>query len=804
MIVCVFIYCFRLNLISSLIIWLFGTLSSLVHASMVVLHHFKIINPLQGSIDRTVKEMIKNDMVKDVKELEMFGSRLNERKVSLFRHKNNDSLWTRAFKTVHVENMKYLLSIDPDIDVNEQDSETRRTPMIYAAIQSNINAMKLLLNQPQIDVNHRDNDGCSALFYAVANEHLQMSQLLVDAGADINIHCYSSGETPLIMATKTRNKLMMKHLIESNVTEANMNHCDNNGYSALFYAVSNKRVTTVQLLIESGADINDVSRETGQTTLMTALLLNQNYKIASWLLQNGAKHGLDTSIKDKSGKTAWVYCWKTKDWDVIDMYTHYQYATKRNWDIKENGIKSDILWDIMKKQNVPLMKHLCKHRKEYGLDTSIKDGKGQTPWVHCWKTKNCDLMVEYINYHKNNKTDDWNTQELDCNKKYNALTWNFPNVLEAAELELQQQTTLFKSLINAFLDRADADGSNMIVWPIANIADFCMLTWLWNQLKCLKSESISHIRYFKIALEAIARLLHNIDHRQNNIDFVVINEINQLGWTYFFQPFNSGRCFTYFVESIVNPKNPIKIDDINQINNNGETVLIVFAKQRVTDANRESMQKKCDQVIFWLNHEYSISRGSVVKFINIKDKKCNVTAIVHGTYSKNYHFVRSILKIFAIGHNMDIQLIHDETLAAHMYKFNSAWITIIESKRVDLIRLAVAAMVSIREDDTRLNIINRETVDQGIVGITPLFWALNNQFYELLRLMLSTENVNLNPTIADHSGNTIWEYVAGLTNGQQAIDDNCRIDRIDIETLKLSIDKDEINVNRYGLRGNQA
>ena len=86
---------------------------------------------------------------------------------------------------------------------------------------------------------------------------------------------------------------------------------DNNGISALMYAVKNEHLEIFQLLVESGADVNVSDLGTGQTPLMIAFS-NKNDEIAVWMLQHGEKYGLDTSIKDKSDKTAWVYCWKIK------------------------------------------------------------------------------------------------------------------------------------------------------------------------------------------------------------------------------------------------------------------------------------------------------------------------------------------------------------------------------------------------------------------------------------------------------------------------------------------------------------
>ena len=273
MVVCAFIYFFHANTIDSTLIGVFMSLFLFVHLSIVVMHFCKIINPLQGSIDRTVTEMIKNDMVKDVKELEMFGSRVDERKISTFRHSNNESLWMRAFKCVNVENMKYLMNLGPSIDINQQDEQNGQSPIIYASIKNNTTAIKLLLNHPEINVNQCDNHGWNALFYAAKNNHLPNTQLLVEHGADINVIATDTGQTPIIYSAMINQIDIINWLVKQ--PHINVNHRDNDGCNALFYAVKNKNLQITELLTESGANVNAIVHESHQTPLIEATMQNR-------------------------------------------------------------------------------------------------------------------------------------------------------------------------------------------------------------------------------------------------------------------------------------------------------------------------------------------------------------------------------------------------------------------------------------------------------------------------------------------------------------------------------------------------
>ena len=112
-----------------------------------------------------------------------------------------------------LEIVQMLLNVK-GLDVNKKDSEGK-TPLMVA---KGVEFVKLLLGHRDINVNERDNNGSTAL-WLLANLHgpdeeeeeeeeeehradtLEIAQLLIDAGADVNIRG-ADGTTPLEAAEK--------------------------------------------------------------------------------------------------------------------------------------------------------------------------------------------------------------------------------------------------------------------------------------------------------------------------------------------------------------------------------------------------------------------------------------------------------------------------------------------------------------------------------------------------------------------------------------------------------------------------
>lgn len=161
---------------------------------------------------------------------------------------------------------------------------------------------------------------------AVAKNNLQMINLLLNYGANVNIPI-NYGETPLAKAVGRKNLPMVKFLLAHGadvkkdenalhaiiyqdnleMVELLISHgADIDGRTLLYTAVVNGDELTstneriVKLLLAHGADVNAQNKE-GNTPLYGALLTSQKNKknIVKLLLA----HGADINIKNRSGVT---------------------------------------------------------------------------------------------------------------------------------------------------------------------------------------------------------------------------------------------------------------------------------------------------------------------------------------------------------------------------------------------------------------------------------------------------------------------------------------------------------------------
>lgn len=131
-------------------------------------------------------------------------------------------------------------------------------------------------------VSYVSNENASALIFAVAGNHADVANLLIDAGSDVNIVTYKY-ETPLLIALFNSNFDLAESLIRHG---ANVNFKDNRGASPLHYAALHGLTDIADLLIYYEADIDSRTKD-NTTPLMTAIFAGNN-GIAELLAKNGA------------------------------------------------------------------------------------------------------------------------------------------------------------------------------------------------------------------------------------------------------------------------------------------------------------------------------------------------------------------------------------------------------------------------------------------------------------------------------------------------------------------------------------
>lgn len=100
------------------------------------------------------------------------------------------------------------------------------------------------------DVNAKNPYGGTAIMFASRAGHVEIAKLLLDAGADVNVHGNYAGTTALMWASQYESKEIVKLLIEAH---AEINAKNHQGQTALYFALENGNTEIVQILQNAGA-----------------------------------------------------------------------------------------------------------------------------------------------------------------------------------------------------------------------------------------------------------------------------------------------------------------------------------------------------------------------------------------------------------------------------------------------------------------------------------------------------------------------------------------------------------------------
>ena len=194
------------------------------------------------------------------------------------------------------------------------------TALICAAANNDHKSAELLI-KAGAEVNVKDNLGWSPLMYATDVKYgVKMVSFLLDNGADPNVR-NKGGDTPLITAVAANIIASVKLLIEKG---ADIHATDAKGRSALIIAVVNGNAEIVSFLLSKGAKLESVDQE-GKTPLMWAATKG-NLEIVKLLLAKGA----DITKTSKEGKTALNYAMANGHKEITTILTEKQKALEAN------------------------------------------------------------------------------------------------------------------------------------------------------------------------------------------------------------------------------------------------------------------------------------------------------------------------------------------------------------------------------------------------------------------------------------------------------------------------------------------
>jgi len=135
------------------------------------------------------------------------------------------------------------------------------------------------------------------LFIAIETGDLEIVQMLLDAGAKVNIRS-TSKETPLMRLDQDATRELVELLVRYG---AKVNVADEDGSTPLIHAMEYSTPEAARALIDAGADVNAANND-GETALMKAADRGDVDNVRALLFA-----GANINARDKEGDSAWKY-----------------------------------------------------------------------------------------------------------------------------------------------------------------------------------------------------------------------------------------------------------------------------------------------------------------------------------------------------------------------------------------------------------------------------------------------------------------------------------------------------------------
>ena len=221
--------------------------------------------------------------------------------------------------------VKILLE-HPDIEIDENNNEFKKTPLMKAATGAHYELIALLL-ESGADANIEDAQGKIAL------------AMLLDYGADLSVE-----HTKYYFKTM---KLLIEHTADVNV----MDKLERPG---IYVAARNNRPDVVLSFIEAGANVDArrVGRKDGGDTALITAATHGYLSVVTELLDAGAR---GVNAMDKNGNTALIYAARNGHTDIVKKLINKGANSNILNGLKRYKVKKEII-KIIKKTNSPFRK----------------------------------------------------------------------------------------------------------------------------------------------------------------------------------------------------------------------------------------------------------------------------------------------------------------------------------------------------------------------------------------------------------------------------------------------------------------
>jgi ankyrin repeat protein len=194
------------------------------------------------------------------------------------------------------------------LSLKQPTTEALAESIFGAAVKiENLKLVKTILDTGLNPNSSRANDMFTPLQRASRCGNVELSRMLLDAGADVNLTRFSSNR-PLDWAVSGGHIELVEILLDAG---ARVDMRDRNGDTVLHRAADYEHVELIQTLLDSGADVDSVNDD-GETALHLAVF-SENIEIVHYLLSAGA----DVNACDADGETVLLKAVKTYSPELV-------------------------------------------------------------------------------------------------------------------------------------------------------------------------------------------------------------------------------------------------------------------------------------------------------------------------------------------------------------------------------------------------------------------------------------------------------------------------------------------------------
>jgi ankyrin repeat protein len=242
------------------------------------------------------------------------------------------------------------------------------------------------LMEAKCNVNEKDNDGRTPLFFAALGGNVESLQFLIDSRADTNVRSEPLGETILFDAIRSKNVAMVECVLKLSTNEAVDLNAENNKQSTpLLEAMAYDEKTQgsapiLQLLVARGAKINARIGPSKKTPLFFAE--------TPGLMQTLITLEADVHAADVNGRTPIFDCVLRNQTDTLDIIV----GCNAQINLRDNDGRTPVFLCMEDEEFNPMLQSLI----DYGADLNATDNQGQTPITLAKSSKKRKNVQQFI------------------------------------------------------------------------------------------------------------------------------------------------------------------------------------------------------------------------------------------------------------------------------------------------------------------------------------------------------------------------------------------------------------------------